>query len=565
MGFIAKQKNANGNVSLYFASAYWDTQAKGARQSRKYLGQLDVQTGELIKSRKVDEFVAEELAALKKAGIAYKGRISPHPGRKSSQVRKVSASMLREWRSVEFGRVAILRELGRRSGLIQALEEGFGKDDAAEILAASIFECAEGGALYRVGDWAEDTILNEEKVALSSSNLARLVESVGASSEARSRFFREWIRQRKYPRALIHDTTSISSYGEKISMVEYGYNRDHEKLPQVNFALVYAAQDQLPLVYRLIPGSIPDVVTLTGTAALLSEYGLDKFTFALDRGYFSAANLLEMLKCKQGFTIGLPLDNAEAVRMLKVNRRKLDAIVSGLLVGDSPYRYAEDVFSLKIPGKRGRSHQLKAHIFVNCERRDRMIRELDTLLLAAQKQFVKERFESRFQAEDWCESNFRGHRDLYQLTGERVSSLRLTISQKAYAEKIQNYGVFIILNSEAEADGLSTLIENRRRDAVEKLFNTLKNSTGNDRLRSASDVMAEGKMLIGFVATILHSLLENRLREKDLLAKMTVHQALDLFRKIRLGIGRDGTQALQEIPKKTRELLDALDITITHP
>ncbi|MDD5726924.1 MAG: hypothetical protein PHV59_00030 [Victivallales bacterium] len=151
------------------------------------------------------------------------------------------------------------------------------------------------------------------------------------------------------------------------------------------------------------------------------------------------------------------------------------------------------------------------------------------------------------------------------LTGERPSSLRLTISQKAYEKKICNYGVFIILNSDSAPDGLTTLIENRRRDAVEKLFDTLKNATGNNRLHSASDAVAEGKMLIGFVATVLRSLMENRLREKGLLAKTTVNQAFDLLRKIRVAIGKDGKRVIQEIPKKTRDFLTDIDFNLPTP
>lgn len=564
MGFVVRQKTKTGRFNLYFALSFWDKKAQVARQSRKYLGQLSEDGLEIIKSRSLTSFSADEQNALLKSGIEFKGRECLPPGRKSSRQRKTSAAALREWRSVEYGRIASLRLLSEQCGLTAALEAGF-EEDAQNILASAIFECVEGKALYRVGDWAEDTILSEEKNALSGSSTARLTESTGSDLMGRSAFFREWIKQRKFPKALIHDTTSVSSYGEKISMVEWGYNRDKEKLPQVNFALVYAAKDQLPLFYRLIPGSIPDVATLNGTAARLEEYGLKNFTFALDRGYFSAGNLLEMLKNKQGFTIGLPLDNSEAVRMLNTNRRKLESIVNGLLVGDAPYRYAEDVFSLKNPGKRGQSHKLKAHIFINCERRDRMKNELDSLLLAAQNQFKKEKFNSRFDAEDWCAANFRGHRDLYSLTGERSSSLRLTISAKAYEKKIRNYGVFIILNSDPAPDGLSTLIENRRRDNVEKLFDTLKNATGNDRLHSASDAVAEGKMMIGFVATILHSLMENRLREKGMLVKMTVNQAFDLLRKIRVAIGKDGKRVIQEIPKKTRDLLDNIDLTLPNP
>ena len=73
--------------------------------------------------------------------------------------------------------------------------------------------------------------------------------------------------------------------------MEWGYNRDREELPQINYGLVYAKETQLPLFYRLIPGSITDVATLAATSAMLMELGLKNFSYSLDRGYFSTAGL----------------------------------------------------------------------------------------------------------------------------------------------------------------------------------------------------------------------------------------------------------------------------------
>jgi transposase len=95
---------------------------------------------------------------------------------------------------------------------------------------------------------------------------------------------------------------------------------------------------------------------------------------------------------------------------------------------------------------------------------------------------------------------------------------------------------------------------------VEKLFDTLKNSTPNKRLYAASDTKAHGKMFLGFIAVILYISMENLLRKHELLNRVTVNQAFDLLRKVRIGISSNGQRSLQEIPKKTRILLESLDI-----
>jgi len=63
-------------------------------------------------------------------------------------------------------------------------------------------------------------------------------------------------------RFIVFDLTSISSYANGIDMVEWGYNRDRESLPQINLGVIYGEPSALPLFYSLYPGSIHDVTTL---------------------------------------------------------------------------------------------------------------------------------------------------------------------------------------------------------------------------------------------------------------------------------------------------------------
>ena len=72
----------------------------------------------------------------------------------------------------------------------------------------------------------------------------------------------------------------------------------------------------------------------------------------------------------------------------------------------------------------------------------------------------------------------------------------------------------------------------------------------------------QGKLFIGFVAVILHVLMENRPRKRGLLNSYTVNQAFDLLRKIRVGITSSGKKVLQEVPSKTRALLEKIDVLL---
>jgi transposase len=561
MAYIVRQKNKRGGIDIYYTTSQRISGKTHPVQNRKYLGKLDIESSELLKNRKLSNLTADELEALHRNGIMFKGRETSPPGRKSLSEPKTRFHEVRQWRSLEAGRVLVMKMLAEESGLFGALEKAFGKQEALEIFAVALFECVENAALYRSENWIDDTILAEENLAVSKSSVGRLVEETGTDEAAVSVFFQEWIKALGYPKVLVHDTTSISSYAEKISLIEYGYNRDREKLPQLNFGMVYTAKEQLPLLYRLIPGSIPDVSTLKGTSRLLEEYGLKHFTYALDRGYYSKANILDMLAEKIQFTIGAPLYVSDIKKILNKHRSRLEKIESGLLVGDESYRYGKDILLLKGEKKRGRSHKLGVHIFMNRKRRSQAIHELDTLFLSIQDQFKCEAFKSKADALEWCEEKFPVKSSLYEVQ-RRKGKFELKVPEDAYAEKIKNLGIFIILNSDPKADALDTLYANRKRDAVEKLFDILKNSTPNRRLHVASDTKAKGKMFIAFIAVILHVLMENKLRKQGLINSVTVNQAFDLLRKIRIGITSGGGKVLQEIPSKTRKLLENMNITL---
>lgn len=54
----------------------------------------------------------------------------------------------------------------------------------------------------------------------------------------------------------------------------------------------------------------------------------------------------------------------------------------------------------------------------------------------------------------------------------------LRVPEKKYPVQQRKYlGIFVILSSDHKAEALDTLFLNRKRDAVEKIFDILKNST----------------------------------------------------------------------------------------
>ena len=93
------------------------------------------------------------------------------------------------------------------------------------------------------------------------------------------------VKRRKSDEYIAYDVTSISSYSKQISELEWGYNRDKEKLPQINMGMYYGESSRFPLYYRIYPGSISDKTHLKYMTENQSFTESGKIRYVMDRGF----------------------------------------------------------------------------------------------------------------------------------------------------------------------------------------------------------------------------------------------------------------------------------------
>ena len=77
--------------------------------------------------------------------------------------------------------------------------------------------------------------------------------------------------------------------------MEWGYNRDHEQLPQINLCLLMGARSRLPIYQTITSGSLKDVSTLKTTLAKMDAVTSGKpLLLVMDKGFFSAKNINDL-------------------------------------------------------------------------------------------------------------------------------------------------------------------------------------------------------------------------------------------------------------------------------
>ena len=107
------------------------------------------------------------------------------------------------------------------------------------ILALTINRILRPVAMHLVSTWYEESslFLTNPDLHLSSQNISELLSNIGDSGVPEE-FMGLLVRNLSTNSTLIYDITSLSSYSQLISLLEYGYNRDGLDLPQVNFSLI---------------------------------------------------------------------------------------------------------------------------------------------------------------------------------------------------------------------------------------------------------------------------------------------------------------------------------------
>jgi transposase len=95
---------------------------------------------------------------------------------------------------------------------------------------------------------------------------------------------------------------------------------------------------------------------------------------------------------------------------------------------------------------------------------------------------------------------------------------------------------------------------------IEKLFDILKNENGQNRLHSGNHHAVSGRLFIAFIALIIHTDLENRMKKANLIKKYSVSELLAILRKLECVTMESGNRYFMELTKTQRKIFKALKI-----
>lgn len=480
MAFRINHVNKKTGVTyVYEAVSHWDPEKKQSRNVQKSIGKLDPVTGAFLPSKRLSR---EQCVILDKTATASVSIDGP--------------SLLLD---------RVVSELG----LDKVLKSAF-PEDYKQILCMAYFIACRGDALCHCEAWSRNHAHPYHGV-LASQRISEIL--LRMTEDSRQTFFSKWMKKVVEQDYLCYDITSVSSYAKQNEYVKYGYNRDKEKLRQINLAMLFGQGSRLPVYYQRLPGNITDVSTLHRFLATFKKLEMPGLHMVMDKGFYSDKNVDELLDARDRFMLAVPN------RILWV-QKAIDKVYE-TIQGPEGYRKVDGEVlyvhtGLRSWGKLRRRCYL--HLYYNSHAHADDFDEFTEDLLE---------YKNELESGILVAEHKAAYEAYFLVTETPVRGRKVEYNNEAIQKHRNRYAGYLALLTNDIKDPVEALQVYRDKDVVEKSFDDLKNSLDMKRLRIHSSAAMDGRLFVQFVALIIMSSIRRSMRDKKLLEHYTVRELLE--------------------------------------
>jgi hypothetical protein len=493
------------HIYIYEVSGYRD--ANGNPRNKKHpVGKVDPQTGQEIFK---PDFIPR---------LAQYGKPLPAQHNGTFSIRDLKTSTVRD-----YGATYFLDRIAHQIGLQEVLSASCGQVSGEILTLAQYLICSEDPFAY-CAHWIEGTE-TEAGRSLSSQRVSDLLHEITASN--RTDFFKQWSEYRQEREYLALDITSISSWSELIEDVEWGYNRDGDKLAQINLCMLMGEKSRLPVFQTVYSGSLKDVSTFKTTVQEASCYAKGKrLVLVMDKGFYSAKNVNLLLESREGygFLLAVPFTAGFAKELVRGEREGIDTPENTLPLNKGAVRMvSRRIGWARRKGEADSGTVLQAHVYFNALKaaagKDDLYAHVSALLRAAK--------------EGCGEGKLKEEIKRYLEVRKTKRGERYTINHRVVEKELENCGWLVLLTNRIKG-GEEALECYRAKDVVEKGFLKLKNAIDLRRIRVHSQESMQNKVFVGFIALILLSHINKVMVEKKMYRDMSMKDILYTLKKLRV-------------------------------
>lgn len=530
MAAIVYQKDKRSGITYAYESiSHWDKEKKQSRSKRKLIGRVDDATGKIMPTD---------------------GR-----GRKSksdTQVKKKGPTPSETVKRRFYGATYLLDAIGDKLGITADLKKCF-PDNYKQLMSIAYYLILEeNNPLFRFEKWhtLHKHPYNKDIPSQRSSEIFASVKE-----ENKEQFFRLQGKRRIEKEYWAYDITSISSYSEHLRQVQYGMNKENDRLPQINLAMVFGEKSNLPFYYRQLAGNIPDSKTVKNLLADLNVLGIPKVKLVMDRGFYSEDNINALYKDHIKFLIA-------AKTSLKYIQKELDPIYDEFRSFDH-YSEKYELYARTVQAEWHYTQERRYKGDTLTDKKRIYLHYYYNIDKAAEdeKAFDKKLIDLRKELESG--KRVPKHEKLYSKYFEVKTTpkrgTKATVKPEAIFKAKRYYGYFVLLSNET-MDAINALEIYRNKDVVEKAFGNLKERLNMRRTLISSEQSLNGKLFTEFIALIYLSYIKKQMQEKNLFKDYTLQSLLDKLDVIECFEQPGQAVRVGEILEKQKQLYSDLGI-----
>ena len=531
------QKSKNNVSYVYFPSYYYDKDAKThnkEKQKRLYIGK--VVGGEFVPNKKY--------------------LTNPELSRKDVGSLVSAPADLSKIQTRSLGATSLLNSLANKVGLTQDLTSVYGEDMARQMLSLAMFMTIDSQSALSLYPLWQRRFWVPSDVDMPSQYTSRLLQMLGENETALKAFFQTRALHVRATEYLSYDSTKIASTSRNINDVRWAPSKSGNYQQEVSLVILCGQKSRIPVMFRVLPGNVPDVKTVHDLMCRWDEIGIVKeATAVLDRGYACTENLGNLCDMNFKFVVG----QKTSLKLIKdcIEEDMSKFWESKYYLGEyNLYGTSRKTYVKKANGKK---HQIWVHVFRsdhNCSiAMEAMERRLVDYERAWQDGTASKSAPVRAQFKDF--------------DGEPGDESRLERDFEMIDREIRYKGFFAFA-SNSISTAREALEIYRGRDCVEKIFSNLQ--TGLDLCSTVvhHDATLRGKLLICLVAlTMLAALSYEMESEKTvndermprLYQSYSVNSLLHELMNIQMISGPGVTPRLSEATQKQLAIFDRVGVS----
>ena len=434
-----------------------------------------------------------------------------------------------------YGDIWLLEQVAEKTGIRQDLEKVFdgNKEIVHDIFTLAVFPYLTKYSYNRVVRWQRLVKVPSNR-ELTPAYITRLTQSI--TEKNRMDLLKLRAARLKNGEVCAVDSTSRSAYGNSLTDIKWGKNKERLPLEQTVEVVVYTLSQHMPVYYRTFPGNIPDSRSLETILTDLEHAGFSDIILVTDRGYEKIRNLEKYILKGQAMIMGAKVQQKEILSRIAelgdFNTRPEEMEIDPTT--RLYYKQYDLNYELQGRGKSEKnSDRLKLNLYFDPVRRSEELVQLDIEINSQETALSKMLKEKCALDDDISIQKNYGYFTVHYNPDTRVLE-SYELNNKKIEKKRRISGFFSNLTHKLDFSAMEAFNIYRLRDEQEKYFQQMKDQLNSDRQRNWSEEGKTGRLFILFVSLILSSYVRHIWKSTELHEHFSSSlEVLDEMRSIR--------------------------------